>query len=227
MDSSCSVDSEGVSSEETQQSSTYKESTSETVTTVNTMPSVSLDDGFYLVGNLGGKSIWSPDKLNKSMCFSLKDSMKGIYALNWTFEEGDEIKIAFISDGKITQWYPEGVGNNYIIDSDHTGKKTIYFRPDGKGGAAWWDNKSGNYFLVSETETSSSEKDPVCGDADKDGIVTISDTNCIKNYLALNEVKSFSPEAADVNKNGHTDITDATLIQQWLSHFSIPYNIGK
>jgi len=63
------------------------------------------------------------------------------YMLAITLAEGDEFKAvqAEIVDGVTTilTWYPDGMGNNYVVGANQAGDVTVYFRPDGQGGDGW------------------------------------------------------------------------------------------
>ena len=73
--------------------------------------------------------------------------------------------------------------------------------------------------------SSSAESTYLRGDADGDGIITITDTTVIQRKLNDIPVKNFNRRGADINNNG-IDITDATNIQRYLAGFSNAYNIG-
>ena len=65
------------------------------------------------------------------------------------------------------------------------------------------------------------------GDADGEGIVSISDVTAIQRHLAdLEHLSSANLQAADVDGNG-LDITDATKIQRYLAEFEDSYHIGE
>ena len=68
----------------------------------------------------------------------------------------------------------------------------------------------------------------ICGDADGDGYVTISNVTKIQRVLAQLE----SDSSGDVKRRGNVtggafDITDATAIQSYLAEFDNPYKIGQ
>ncbi|MBQ0098760.1 MAG: hypothetical protein KBS62_07530, partial [Oscillospiraceae bacterium] len=62
---------------------------------------------------------------------------KGEYMLDWTFYDGDAIKVAKVASGAITTWYKDGMDNEYKITAEggKTGEGTLYFRPEGN--AEW------------------------------------------------------------------------------------------
>ena len=67
----------------------------------------------------------------------------------------------------------------------------------------------------------------ILGDADTNGKVSIADTTTLQRRCANIAVSSFSPAAADVDKDGVFDLLDATLIQYWLSKATSDTYIGK
>lgn len=68
----------------------------------------------------------------------------------------------------------------------------------------------------------------ILGDANRDGIVTISDVTCIQMKIAeLPLSGGFSEQAADVDENKEIDSVDALYIQKWLALFETPYPIGE
>ena len=56
-----------------------------------------------------------------------------------TLAEGDSLKVVNVVDDAITAWYPNGMNNNYVVDADHAGETTLYFRPDYQGGEGWYE----------------------------------------------------------------------------------------
>ena len=87
-----------------------------------------LADGYYLVGNFNDVYHWSVDTLTADMKLTEDKSVSGQYKLDWTFYNGDEIKIVEVANGVIATWYNEG-GSNYEITE--AGEGTVYFRPEG------------------------------------------------------------------------------------------------
>ena len=68
----------------------------------------------------------------------------------------------------------------------------------------------------------------ILGDANRDGIVTISDVTCIQMKIAELPLScGFSEQAADVDGNKEIDSADALYIQKWLALFDNPYPIGE
>ena len=101
-----------------------------------------LEDGFYLIGQNG----WNEAAIDPEQKFELNTNASGEeYLLETYLNEGDGIKVVKVANGAITDWYPGGVDNQYIVDKAHSGTKTIYFHPwfaDGWaafGGFIWID----------------------------------------------------------------------------------------
>ena len=68
----------------------------------------------------------------------------------------------------------------------------------------------------------------ILGDANCDGIVTISDATCVQLKAAeLHLSCDFSEQAADVDGNKEINAADALYIQKWLALFETPYPIGE
>ena len=73
----------------------------------------------------------------------------GEFMLTIALAVSDHIKVVFVEDDAIQTWYPDGLGNEYIVDADHAGAaKTIYFKPAydenwaAFGGYIWIDANS-------------------------------------------------------------------------------------
>ncbi len=103
-----------------------------------------IQDGFYLLGSLNN---WTPSDEYK---FG-KDATCGEneFILNTTLTIDDQIKVAKVENGVATTWYPEGEGNNYVVDAAHAGEKAIYFQETYKedwvafGGYFWMGENGG------------------------------------------------------------------------------------
>ena len=77
---------------------------------------------YYLVGSVKG---WEAKAEN---IFTLNaEAGEGIeeYVIETTLEVGEGLKVVSSTDA----WYPEGTGNEYVVDQNHAGATTIYFRP--------------------------------------------------------------------------------------------------
>ncbi len=66
------------------------------------------------------------------------------------------------------------------------------------------------------------------GDADGDGIISISDATTVQRHLAeLELLDGIYLLAADVNQDGVSDISDATTLQMYLADYPLQYPIGE
>lgn len=66
------------------------------------------------------------------------------------------------------------------------------------------------------------------GDADGDGIISISDATTVQRHLAeLELLDGIYLLAADVNQDGVIDISDATTLQMYLADYPLQYPIGE
>ena len=109
----------------------------------NFTPAEVVADGFYLVGSI---SNWAAVEAN---VFVANPESEGEYQLSITLAENDEFKAVYVENGAIKDWYP-AEGGNYVVDADHAGECTVYFRPDGNGGADWF---GGHLFVAKNGET--------------------------------------------------------------------------
>lgn len=83
---------------------------------------------YYLVGTMNE---WAADE---AYIFEANEAAAGEYMLTTTLAVGDAIKVVGISEGNET-WYPDGLGNEYVVDAAHAGETIVYFRP--AGNADW------------------------------------------------------------------------------------------
>ena len=92
---------------------------------------------YYLVGSM---TEWAA---LKEYIFIANEEAAGEFMLNTTLAVGDAIKVVGISEGNET-WYPNGIGNEYVVDAAHAGETIVYFRP--AGNADWKD--FGGYIFI-------------------------------------------------------------------------------
>ena len=65
------------------------------------------------------------------------------YKLVVDLTEGDGIKVVKVENDAIVTWYIDGMGNEYVIDTNHAGAgKTVWFRPNKDGNEDWVLDKS-------------------------------------------------------------------------------------
>ena len=97
--------------------------------------------GYYLVGTMDGNDYWFVDGDAADRFFAENEDCPGEYILDYTFVEGDEIKVVYFDGYGITAWYNDG-GDNYVISPDKAGEAIVYFRPDGNADWSYY------YFTV-------------------------------------------------------------------------------
>lgn len=83
-----------------------------------------LVDGFYLVGTINEWTPSAPYLFAHNLGAEAEE-----YALEIDLKENDGLKVVKVENKAVVTWYPEGMGNEYVVDADHAGKKTVYFRP--------------------------------------------------------------------------------------------------
>ena len=101
-----------------------------------------VEEAYYLVGSVNEWSISDDYK------FVANEAAEGEYVLeNVALTAGAQFKVK----GADGTWYPDGMNNNYVAAAD--GTYTVYFRPDGQGGAGWHNG----YFYVASVEPATEE----------------------------------------------------------------------
>jgi len=93
-----------------------------------------LADGYYLIGLTN----FDVAGLTANELFTQNPENEDEYQLSVTLAEGDELKVVKVEYDEAVAWYPDGENNNYEVDANHAGEKTVYFRPDGQGGEGWF-----------------------------------------------------------------------------------------
>ncbi len=92
---------------------------------------------YYLVGSM---TEWAAEA---DYLFAENPEAAGEFFLTTTLAVGDAIKVVGIQEDKET-YYPDGFGNEYVVDAAHAGETTVYFRPDGNPEWAAF----GGYFFI-------------------------------------------------------------------------------
>jgi hypothetical protein len=92
-----------------------------------------LDNGYYVIGLNG----WEVADLTENDMLWSTGIETGEYSIDVTLAVGNEFKVVYVKDDKIETWFPEGEKNNYVVDANHAGAKTIYFRPGYNGNEDW------------------------------------------------------------------------------------------
>ena len=105
-----------------------------------------LTDGYYLMGSFNDWAIAAENLLVAN------PNAEGEYQLDINLTEGDEIKVAYVEADAATTWFPKE--GNYIVDANHSGPTTMYFRPNyNEEWAAF-----GGYFYIVPTGTEGIEE---------------------------------------------------------------------
>ncbi len=111
-----------------------------------TDPPVVIPAGYYLVGTLDGADCWFVDETSADRMLVENESNEGEYMLDWTFVDGDEIKVAYFDGTEITDFFKGDGEPVYTISAIKAGENTIYFRPEGNEGWSY------TYFTVPDHE---------------------------------------------------------------------------
>ena len=102
------------------------------------VPEPVLEDGFYLIGKIGGVDGWNVADLKAEQKFAPNLENPVEFMLNVTLAEGDEIKVVNVLSDVITAWFPGDGSSNFVVTAAYAGEKTVYFRPDQQGGEGWY-----------------------------------------------------------------------------------------
>ena len=78
---------------------------------------------YYVAGNMNE---W---KANANYKLSANPAVDGEYMGEFTFAANDEFKVIMDNGSADYTWYPEGMGNNWVVNQD--GDYMVYFRPAG------------------------------------------------------------------------------------------------
>ena len=92
---------------------------------------------YYLVGTM---TEWATEP---EYLFAENPDQAGEFFLTTTLAVGDAIKVVGIQEENET-YYPNGIGNAYVVDAAHAGETTVYFRPAGNPEWAAF----GGYFFI-------------------------------------------------------------------------------
>jgi ribosomal protein L27 len=96
-------------------------------------------EGYYLIG-----PDWTLTGIVPTDKFEVNPDNANEYILKTTLAVGDKIKVVKLTDGAITEWYPDGVGNEYTVDQAHAGTVNIYFKTTYD--SAW--SEFGGFFYI-------------------------------------------------------------------------------
>ncbi len=110
-----------------------------------TFPEKTLIDGFYLIG---------PDWNTASLRGKFEEHDPGVeWKLSTTLAAGDKIKVVYVENGGIKEWYPSGEGTEYTVDSEHAGTVNIYTK--GNSYIDAWSSFGGYFYIEKTGETTS------------------------------------------------------------------------
>lgn len=152
-----------------------------------------LPDGYYLI-----RPDWTINDVSLSEKFRSNPSNAGEYMLNADLSVNDSIKVVKIANGKITTWYPDGEGNEYTVDADHAGHRTIYFKTSANDD---W-SEFGGYFFIDDEENTVSDPTP-------DETVPVIDPDyTVKYYINGSE---WTPESNEIKWVGPSDTVNVEL----------------
>ncbi len=101
------------------------------------VPEPVLENGFYLIGKIGGVEGWTIADLKAEQKFAPNLDNPVEFMLDVTLAEGDELKVVNVLNNEITAWFPGGESSNFNVTAAYAGEKTVYFRPDQEGGEGW------------------------------------------------------------------------------------------
>ena len=105
-----------------------------------------LTNGFYLIGQKG----WDVAALSAELLFAVNPDNQNEYQLNVTLAKDEGIKVVKVENDVIKAWYPDGEGNEYKVDANHVGAKTIYFQETYKED---WAAFGGYIYIEANTTT--------------------------------------------------------------------------
>ena len=101
-----------------------------------------ITDVYYVVND---NNDWVCDQ-NYKLIRNLEAEVEDYIITNVALLAGDLIKVKSPSKSEWGSWYPNGMDNDYPIET--TGLYTIYFRPNRDGGYEWYEN----YFYVHQQD---------------------------------------------------------------------------
>ena len=93
-----------------------------TVTVVPGDFTITLADGFYLIG-----PNWTANAISAANRFVKNPVNDAEYMLTTVLTQGQEIKVVKVENDAITVWYPDGQDNEYTVEAQYACRVTIYF----------------------------------------------------------------------------------------------------
>lgn len=95
-------------------------------------PTPSLENGYYIAGVINGAGGWNVSDLSADRQLIHSNEVDEEWHKDITLAIGDEFKVVYVENNAISTWYPGGPTGNYVIEADHAGDKTIFFKPAGE-----------------------------------------------------------------------------------------------
>ena len=99
-------------------------------TVAPTQTPTTAEPGYYLVGEFNGVFLWYVDANSADRKLNVNPDNTDEYMLNWTFYQGDALKVVYYNGRSIEMWYKDQ-SDNFVIDDTNDGDGTIYFNPNG------------------------------------------------------------------------------------------------
>ena len=96
-------------------------------------PEPELANGYYIIGLNG----WNVTDLTANYLLISTGIETNEYSIELTLVEGNAFKVVRVEEDAIVTWYPQGENNNYVVDANHEGTTTVYFRPNYNGNEGW------------------------------------------------------------------------------------------
>lgn len=130
---------EPTTEEPTTEEPTTEEPTTEEPTTEEptTAPPV-FENGYYLIG-----PDWDLNSVDLSNRFEFNNAF-GMYYLSTHINEGERLKVVKIENDQLVSWYPDGYGNEYVVEPQYAGDTTIYFSTSNNEA---WSHFGGHMYL--------------------------------------------------------------------------------
>ena len=178
-----------------------------------------LENGFYLIGKINGVAGWEAADLAADRKFEGNPDNNAEFVLSATLAEGDEIKVVNVLNDAITAWFPTE-GGNYVVDANHAGEKTIYFRPDYQGGEDWF----GACIYIAPNETPTPQPTAVVLPATLD-VTNVSFRSEGMPDFVIEEGQDYAGTYFDMG--AHDSSNDTLLYAEWnVTIEPIKYNIS-
>lgn len=115
-----------------------------------------MSNGFYLLRG----TQWTIDEINVMDKFTPMANDPSQFTLETKLTAGEEIKVVYVNNGAITEWYPDGIGTQYTVDAAHSGNVTIYFKSSYQD--AW--SAFGGHFYIETLPTFTTQHLVLTGD---------------------------------------------------------------